>query len=82
MRKLITSDFTFWLATFKDSKLSYPEIENKDFVYKQLPIEDLICILYFGSDVQAIRSLRELQWRYDIELFELDQQKMHQEMEC
>lgn len=65
--------FPCWLYQDRQSKLSRIHVEVMPYAkIKSLPVEDLIAVLYYGRDGQAILALKELRRHFEDEMHHLE----------
>ena len=59
--------FAEWLARQDESGILPTQIQSVAGIMDRLPNSDLICVMYFGADSQALRALNLLKDRFQEE---------------
>ena len=65
--------FAAWLKMQKDTEITSDLVNMIDVDSKGLSMGDLICVLYYGNDSQALKALKRLREAYVEELFYLSE---------
>lgn len=65
--------FSYWLYQEQQPTMTRNEVQSIDFSDMQrMPVKDLISVLYYGRDSQAMLALKHLRLHFEDEMNRLD----------